>query len=209
MSANVAYALTTEARIKDRLAITVSDLDTVIKRMMYGATDFIQRLCSTPSFKRATYTDQLYNGSDPNSDTRKNMLVLKVAPVVSVSAVKYNAGTQANPSWVTMSADDYTVDYETGIIHFYGSIPVGISNISITYIAGYLIDFTDEFNNTLHTLPYELSDLCDRLVTKLLKKRESEGRSNETFNGSTITWSDLLEENDRMIIANYKRAFTV
>ena len=208
MSANVAYALTTEQRIKDRLAITVSDLDTVIKRMMYGATDFIQKLCSTPSFKRATYTDQIYNGSDTNSDSRKNMLILKCAPVVSVSAVKYNAGSQASPSWVTMSSQDYTLDIETGILHFSGTIPAGIANISVTYVAGYLVDFTDEFNNVVHTLPYELSDLCDRLVTKALKRRESEGKSTETFNGSTITWGDLLEDADLTMIANYKRAFT-
>jgi len=207
MSANITYALTTEARVKDRLAITVTDLDTVIKRMIYGATDFMQKYCSTVSFKRATYTDEIYNGSQPNSDKLDNMLILRNAPVVSVSAVKYNAGTQGTPSWVTMSAENYTVDVQTGIIHFAGTIPGGIANISVTYVAGYLVDFTDEFNNAVHTLPYELSDLCDRLVSKMLKRRESEGKTTETFNGSTITWGSLLEDADKTMLANYKRFF--
>lgn len=208
MSANVTYALTTEARIKDRLAITVSDLDTVIKRMMYGATVFMQMMCNVSSFLRTTYTDEKYNGSFPNTDKLNNMLILRHGAVSSVSAVKYNAGTQATPSWVTMSAENYTVDYETGIIHFFGTLPAGIQNISVTYIAGYLIDFTDEFNNVVHTLPYELTEMCDRLVSAALKKRESEGRSSETFNGSTITWGSMLSDTDKTILANYNRSFT-
>lgn len=202
MSANVAYALTTEARIKDNLGITVSDLDTIIKRYMYGATDFIQKMCDTISFKRATYTSERYNGNG------SNFIILKNMPVVSITNVKENIGTQATPSLVTMSADSYTIDHDTGILYFDSSVDAGIKNIEVTYVAGYLVDFTDEFNNTVHTLPYELTDLCERLVTKRLKRRESEGKSTETFNGSTISWGALLEEYDKTIIANYKRAFT-
>ena len=203
----VKYALTSESRVKDRLAITNSDLDTVIKRMIYGATDFIQRACDTV-FKQTTYTDEKYNGSESMYTEKSDyILILRKGNVSSVTAIKYNNGTQGTPSWVTMSADDYVVDYETGIIHFYAPLPSGIQNIAVTYVSGYLIDFSNEFDSSLHTLPYDVSDLCERLVVKLLKRRESEGRSNETFNGSTITWGDFLEDHDKSIIANYRRAF--
>ena len=198
----ISNALTTEQRIKDNLGITVSDLDTVIKRYMYDATKFLQSMCSRTSFKRATFTSELYNSDG------SNMLILRNAPVVSIASIKENIGTQATPTLITMSADNYTIDYATGIVYFYSAPSAGISNIEVTYTAGYLIDFTNEFDDTLHTLPYELTDLCERLVTKKLKRRESEGKSTETFNGSTITWGDLLEEYDKTIIANYKRAYT-
>ena len=207
MATLVSNGLTSESRVKDKLGLSGSTLDTIIKRMIYGVSEFIHKQCSTPSFKRATITDEIYNGSFPNTEKTNNILILKRNGVTAVSAVKYNAGTQASPSWVTMSASDYTVDYETGMIHFAGVMPRGIGNISVSYTAGYLIDFANEFDSELHTLPYELSELAERLVTKALKRRESEGRSNETFNGSTITWGAMLEDADKTILANYRRGF--
>jgi len=153
--------------------------------------------------------NEKYNGSAPNSGKRDNMLILRNAPVVSITNIKYNVGTQATPSWVTYDADEYTLDTLTGIVHFYSPMPAGIQNISVTYVAGYLIDFANEYDDTLHTLPYEVSDLCERLVTKLLKKRESEGRTQESFSNSTINWGAFLDEHDRMTIANYRRHFMI
>jgi len=204
------YALTTEQRVKDNLAMTGSTADTIIKRYIYGATEFMQKYCSLKRFARTTYTDELYNGSFRNSDKLNNILILRNGVgLVSVTNVKYNAGTQATPSWVTFNASDYTVDFQTGIIDISGTFPAGISNISVTYVAGYLIDFTNEFDDTLHTLPYELTDLCERLVTKRLKKRDSEGKSTETFNGSTTTWGAFLDDADKTVLANYSRAHII
>lgn len=202
------YALTTEQRVKDNLAMSGSTLDTVIKRYIYGATEFMQKYCSVKRFSRTTYTDEIYNGSFRNSDKLNSSLILRNGVgLVSVTNVKYNAGTQASPSWVTFNASDYTVDYETGIIDIYGTFPAGVSNISVTYVAGYLIDFANEFDDALHTLPFELTDLCERLVTKRLKKRDSEGKTTETFNGSTTTWGAFLEDADKITLANYSRAY--
>lgn len=204
--AAVTYALTSESRVKNRLAITASDLDTVIKRMIYAATDFIERACGGVRFKETTYTQQLYNGSQLNdANARLFYLVLKNAPVSSISAFQYRTGSRSNPTWVDFAADDYEPMNDIGMLHVHGGLPKGEQNIRVSYVGGYKIDFANEFDDSLHTLPYELSDLCEKLVVKLLKRRESEGRSQESFNNSSITWGYFLEDADKTVIANYRR----
>lgn len=210
MSANITYGLTTTQRIKDRLAVTVVDatLDNVYKRMIYAATDFIEKACGGRRFLKRTISQELYSGSQNGSSNRQKYLILRNAPVASITLVEQNVGSQATPSWVTVSAEEYELDIDNSLI-FQGGLTPGTKNYRITYVAGYLIDFSDEFNDVVHTLPYELTDLCERLTTKLIKRRESEGRASEGFNSSQITWGDFLEEHDRVIIANYRRAHFV
>lgn len=208
--ATLAYALTTEARIKDRLGLSASDAtrDTVIKRMMYACTDFIEKTCGGRRFKRQTISQELYDGSPFNSQKKDNIIILKNAPVIAgqTITVEYNAGTFASPSWVAFASGDIAgVDYDAGIIYLNSGLPVGSGNIRVSYTAGYLIDFANEFNDTNHTLPNDISDLCDRLTTRLFKKRESEGRDAEGFQASQITWGSFLKDEDKTIIANYSR----
>ena len=201
------YGLTTVTRMRNRLAITVTDstLDSVITRMIYAATDYIERYCGNTRFLRLTYTNEIYNGSDPDDGTPLPYLVLKNQPLSSVTALQYRVGERSSPSWVDFGANDYEPDYELGIIRMFGKLPYGTQNIRVSYVAGYLIDFTNENDGALHTLPHEISDLCERLVTKLFKRRQSEGRSQEGFESSAITWGSFLEEHDKNILANYNR----
>lgn len=204
--ANVAHALTSEARVKARLGITSAGFDTLIKRLIYAATDFIEKECGGRRFKETVYTQQIYDGTPLNDEgTRVPYLILKNAPVASISAFEYRSGSRSSPSWVAFATDDYEPRLTEGLLKVHGGVPAGTQNIRISYTAGYKIDFANEFNDSNHTLPYELSDLCERLVVKRFKKREKEGVSQESFAETTLAWKELLEEQDKATIAQYTR----
>lgn len=204
--ANASYALTTEARIKARLGITSNGFDTLIKRLMYAATDFIEKECGGRRFKETAYTQQLYDGSMlGDEDNRVDFLILKNAPVASISAFEYRSGNRSSPAWTAFLTDDYEPRLTEGILRVWGGVPRGYQNIRITYTAGFKIAFASEFDDSLHTLPYELSDLCERLVTKRFKKREKDGVSQESFGETTLTWKELLDDQDKSTIMQYSR----
>lgn len=204
--AAVDHSLTTEARIKTRLGITAAGFDTLIKRLMYACTDFIERECGGRRFKETTYSQELYDGSLINEEElTKEFLVLKNAPIVSISAFEYRTGTRTSPTWVAFQADTYEPLLDRGLIRAYGGIPGGYQNIRVSYVGGYKIDFTNEFDAALHTLPYELSDLCERLVIKRFKKREKEGVSQESFAETSLTWKELLDDADKAVILSHIR----
>src|SRR5580658_5447198 len=80
------YALTTLQRVKDRLQINNTDSDTVLTRLINGATDFIERECgktgleSYPNdghFIQKTYVNEVYTAQG----RKQQRLVLRNAPV--------------------------------------------------------------------------------------------------------------------------------
>jgi len=51
-----------------------------------------------------------------------------------------------------------------------------------------------------------LTEVCEKAVVRSFKKRDSEGRSSESFEGSSITWEkDVFLAEDIAIIKNYRR----
>jgi len=197
----ISYALTTKERVKAKLEITASNQDTTIDRLIASVTDFIESKCNR-RFLRTTYTQEIYDGTNVDG-TPKQSLILNNGPLVSISQFQYRTGLKSSPVWVDFVVDDYQEIKRLGVITL--TLPSGFENIRISYTAGYLIDFTNEFDSALHTLPHELTDLAERLVIRFFKKRESEGRSIETFQGSTTTWKEFLETLDNEVIANHSR----
>lgn len=202
--ASVDYGLTTTARVKNRLGITSSGFDTLIKRLIYGVTDRIEKMTDR-RFKRATYTNEVYNGEDI-LEAQKRFIIVKNAPISTISSFQYDSGDNITPNWTDFIATDYDSLNDSGIIRVYQSVPSGLQNIRISYTGGYLIDFDNEFDDSSHTLPYDISEVCERVVVKLFKKREAEGRSSETFDTSSITYdADLFSKEDMSVINSYKR----
>lgn len=200
------YALTTAQRIKDQLDITVSTFDTILERYIAGATDYIENQCNR-RFKQTTYTNEIYDGSYLDG-TKRTMLILKNAPIVpdSISSFQYRTGLKTNPVWTSFNADNFQEKNEVG--HIMTFLPQGYQNIRISYTAGYLIDFANEYSST-HTLPHDISDLCERIVIRRYKKRGSEGKKSENFGQSSVTWGDLLDDFDKEVIADYQRPILV
>lgn len=197
----VTYALTTRERIKTRLGFDEKSFDDLLDRLINGVTDFVESQCSR-RFKRTTYTNEVYNVQHP-----QRFLVLKQAPVVTLSSFQYSQGLPNARTWTDVPASDYELDPdpELGMIRASFHLTRGISTYRATYSAGYLIDFDNVADNSLHTLPADLVDLAERLVTKWYKRKEHIGKSSENFQSSTVNWMKEMEEEDKLTINRYRR----
>lgn len=273
-------ALTTVARLKDRLGIEVATFDDLLENLILGVTARIEAMCGR-RFIQGTYTHELHDGSNIDG-TPRTFLIVKNAPVQTVSAIQYNAGSNSSPSWTDLDEDSYHVDRDAGLISVPRGLPRGFQNIRITYTGGFSgysigvnnfwffnvtptgdvdgenlsfslpeeasqvivyadgvreaaanVTFTageDEFtlaagrapSSTIavdylranaagdadYYLPAEIVEVCEEVVTKLFKRRESEGKTGETFGESSITFSDKwFTDDQRAAIKNYRRGY--
>lgn len=198
--ATINYALTTKERVKNRLSISTTDLDTVIDGMIYGITDTIERITGR-RFKQATYTNV-----EITTKPLQDKIFLPNAPVSTVTSFQYNAGTPSNPSWQDFDADSYLLDTEVDAIRMINqTLPVGVNAVRVTYTGGYLIDFDNWNDDASHTLPYDLTDLAERLVSKVFSKRKEEGKSTTNFAESNIVWEALLTAGDKDMLKRFRR----
>lgn len=199
----VAYALTTVTRVKARVGITDTGFDTALISYVNAATAFIEQRIGRRLLK-ATYSNEVYH----IGKSERRYLVLKQAPVTTLTSIDFKAGTPTTPSWTALLADDYELleDGKSGLVAFHINIPTGINSLRVNYAAGYLIDFANYGNETLHTLPYDITELAERLIIKRFKKRDEEGKSQVAFGGGTTTWDAFLDESDKAILASYSRS---
>lgn len=196
-----AQALTTQSRIKARLGITVSGFDTLFISLINAMTDRIEGECNR-KFLSQTYTNQVYSVRERGM----RYLSLENIPVTTLTTVEYRAGTPSNPAWTAFIADQYELveDGRSGLVRIYGNLPYGTNAVRATYVAGYLFDFTN-FGSATHTLPADLTELCERMVVKAFKRRDSQGKTTESFEGSTVAWSYDFDEIEKSVLADYKR----
>lgn len=200
-----AYALTTLERVKDRAVITENGFDILLSRLINSATDYVESQTGQ-RFKETTYTNELYS-----PEANQKYLTLKHAPVSSITSIYYGVGTPSNKNWTAFGADDYELvdDGKSGLVRMHAGLPQGVNTIRATYVAGYKIAFGAAGDagdaSPTHTLPADLTDLCERLIIRWFKRRENAGKSQESFEGSNTTWKDLLDSEDIETINRYKR----
>lgn len=194
------HALTTVQRVKDRLAITVSGNDAVLLRLINAVTDLIEGETGR-RFLRSTVANELHEIRGAN-----DMVPVKQPPLVSISSLEYSIGIGSNRSWVALDSSMYEImgDGKSGLIKVWGGLGRGVNSVRVTYIGGYLIDWAN-YGNTTHTLPADLTDLAERLVTKYWKRREAEGKSQEGINAASIQWRSDLEKADQQILDRHRR----
>lgn len=197
----IAHALTTKEKVKTQLGITGTDSDAQIDSLIGYITDFIEGSCGGRRFKRTTYSNEQYD-----TDDCKRNLFLKQMPVSSVTSVEYRTGTVTNPSWITYNADNYIPYLAEGYIHFLASLGKTHLGLRVTYIAGYLIDFSNETNATLHTLPQDITGLATDLVCLMIQKKGTEGIQSQTTEGQSVTFTDpekVMNSIHKSIISKY------
>ncbi len=192
-------ALTTRTKVKSFLGITDTSSDTLIDELITGATQLIKSYCGGRSFISQSYSE-IY---DTFRFRRK--IFLRQRPVISLTSVEYRSGVPSNPTWNTYNADSYLLYAGAGYIHFYAQLPEIPQGLRINYTAGFLIDFTQEFDSAHHTLPEDLTLACNMLVARLKNKAKSQGISQETTEGQSISYSmtDMGDE-IKSIISKYK-----
>ena len=200
------YGLTTLQRVKDRMGITVTDSDAVLIRLVNAMTDFIEKQCGGRRFLQTVYTNEMYSIYSP----RAEYITLKQAPVASISSFQYSVSQPPTSSkvWNDFLGVNWELleDGKSGLIRVYRSLFKGINVVRCSYTAGYLIDWPNAGDASTHTLPADITDLCERLVTKLYKKRNSEGKEREGLQQSLIIWAQgIITPDDQEIINSYTR----
>jgi hypothetical protein len=189
-------ALTTAARVKDRLKITATSFDTLISNLIVSVTARMETMCGR-QFTLGTYTHELHDGSDVYGSWRF-ILMTKNAPVGSVSAVSYKTGSNTDPVWVAFTADDYDLNANLGMLYFKSPLPRGTQNIRITYTAGwdgYAVGLSSYWNfNVTPTglvngsnLTFTLPEDADELIVYADGLRESS--ANVTFTAGTDSFT--------------------
>jgi len=192
-------SLTSRAKVKSFLGITDSTSDALIDELITYVTQFIKNYCGR-QFLVADYVEikDTYRG--------RRVLFLKQYPVNTVASVEYRAGTPTSPVWNTYDANSYLPYFEEGYIKFYAKLPETMQGMRVNYNAGYLIDFTNEFDVAHHTLPEDITLVATEMCATILNTRKSAGISTETTEGQSITYGAKdLSINAKTVLANYQR----
>ncbi len=86
-------------------------------------------------------------------------------------------------------------------------LPKGFKNAKVHYTAGYKIDFTGDHHNpeSHHNLPCDISELSNRLISKIFLSKQEVGQKSVGFEGATTSWAEFLEPQDKATIKHYKR----
>lgn len=204
--ATVSHALTSTAKVKAHLGISGATYDTVIDTFVNGVTDFIESFCRR-RFKETTYSNEQYDGGEPNSnDDYRKRVFLKNYPVSAVSAFEYRSGQISSPTWTAFSADDWLLYGNEGYVRYLGDyLPRGHKNLRVSYTAGYKIDFANETTLANHTLPFDITMVATKLAARMFDKRLSEGKSSENVEGQGIQWSASLSDAETAILSRYRK----
>lgn len=201
------FALTSLDRVKDKLGIDISKTsnDAVLKRIINSVTGYIEKQCDR-RFLETTYSNEVYCVKNKGLD----ILCLKNAPVTTLTSFQYRQGEISSPTWTNYNANDYELigDGSSGMIKVYSYLVTGINTVRASYTAGYKISFKDMGDETKHNLPPDISELCEKLVIKFFQRKQHPGKSSESFNGNSITWSKELDPEDLQTLAQYRRYIT-
>jgi len=191
----VSNQLTTLEKVKASLGILPADTskDVLINDFINQATSFIQNYCGRV-FAMTTYTNELYD--IPNG----SKLFTHNYPVASVASVQYRTGTIGAPTYVSFTTNDYLVYLAEGYISFIsqfgfglGSFVTGEQALRMTYDAGYLIDWANEGDPTLHTLPADLTMVATQLVAGMFNTRATQGLKSESTEGQSVDYGSISD----------------
>lgn len=191
------YALTTVDRVRNvRLRIENDGFDVLFANLINAVSDYIEGECN----RRFMETD--YEELHTVHTYGQQILVLRQAPVSEVTAFEYRSGTKTTPTWNDYDPDSWELDEDAGIIEVNTMLE---KFLRVSYTAGYLIDWENEDDITKHTLPFDLTDLAERIVVKWYKRKEAEGKLSEGFDGAQIAWREGMTKEDEATIARYRR----
>lgn len=179
MTALNSWALTSEADVKESLGITGTSQDNLIRRKINQATDMIEAFCGKNNgqhFASTTYTNEEYDG------TGTNQLILRNAPVISLSNFSERNTTENDNDWTTIESRDYFVDLTAGVIDCrFGILPYW-NLYKVTYVAGFT------------TIPSDLAEACVMLSCALVESASTGASVKKKTQGpKTIEYYDSVQ----------------
>lgn len=176
-------ALTTLARLKSMLEINSDSKDTKLTILINQATGIVEKYLGR-NLLRQTYTNEEYDGKGTKS------LVLKQFPVISVSSFEYNEASDNSDNWTAYNTADYWFDSYGEITMRTSILMERVQKYRATYVAGYLIDFSNENDPSSHTLPQDLEFACMKIVSKLSNEIKGQGIKRTKIGDQEIEYFD-------------------
>lgn len=153
---------------------------------------------------RITYT----GGFSGYSIGVNNFWVFNVVPTGTVNGSNRTFTLPETASQVIVYADGVreassNVTFTEGTNTF--TLAVGrapTSTIAVDYLKAV------ETSEAEYYLPADLVEVCEEAVVRIFKRRDSEGRTSETFAESSISWmKSVFTEEDLATIGNYRRGY--
>jgi len=199
-------ALTTVARFKSYVGITVPTYDTKIEILINIVTDFIEKYCDR-RFRETTYTNQIHDGHG------SPQLLLQQYPVNTRNAFQLDErDTDLNENqWSSVETNLYHIDYTAGLLELIGRKFAEVPRkYQVTYTAGYAFDNTTP-GATLESLGIgELEWVCWELVNDLYKNAGSvTGVMSESIGNYSVSYGGLtangLNPLHKSVLDKYKR----
>lgn len=197
------YALTTLARYKSFAKISNTTYDTLLTILINSVTEIIERYCNR-RFKQTTYTNELLDSDGGEA------LFVKNIPVISSSTITLQErnSDENEDDWETVDAEDYYVDYDSGIIYKIGAGNwlAGRQRYRITYTAGYNFDNSSTYLEDTVAADVELA--CWKLVDNVFNKRgQVSNIKSESLGDYSVTYGDVvtdMPDDVRNILDGYK-----
>jgi len=182
-------ALTSVEILADYLDLNATNDENILTLCINLATAFIEG-----------YTGRFFEFKDRTQylPANKTKAFLKAIPIDAVTWVKDGDGVEL----------DYKIVSRTsGVVSF--DLVDNENDLSISYTGGYLIDFDQVNDEVAHTLPLDLTNLCNEIAGKIYNKRKSQGISNESLEGQNINWEKEIAPETKAILDKYKLKYFV
>lgn len=189
-------ALTTLDRAKSFLEISGDSKDTILTLLINQVTGSIEQFLKR-SLLSQSYTEK-YDG------TGNNTLVLNQFPVTAFTSLEVNTSGDSTEDWQTIDTKNYFW-YRDGRVVLNNPIAGFLDQdagdflpypkkYKATYTAGFLIDFANENNPSLHTLPSELEYACLKMLGSAYNSRKSEGLQNIKVGDISMTFMQAVNK---------------
>lgn len=190
----VSYALCSLSDVKSFLGISVSTYDSLLEILIDSVTDWIESECGGRRFKdEGADIEEVYDGDFDSTGRRK--IFLRRYPVNEIDetqGIEFNLGTQGTPSWTKQSREDWTLIPDRGEIVFDAPLIQGKQNIRLSYQGGFT------------TIPNDLRLACIKMVAKEFDKRNSQGATQESVGGGSVTWNENIDPSAIKLFQKYR-----
>lgn len=192
------YAITSLAKVKLALGITDTSQDDFLTMMINNVTSFIENYCGGRRFLATDYVEV-------HDTYHSHNIFFNQRPVISVAAIAYRTGVPSTPVWITYDPNVYLLYLAPGYVRFFSKFYPAPQAIRLSYNAGYLIDFVHETDPTMHTLPFDLTNVATDIVTKKFNTKDVQGISSQTTEGQSVTFDARdLDDINKTALNSYR-----
>ena len=197
------YQLTTKEKVKTLVGIGDTSKDDLIDMLINNVSDFVQGYCGNRRFLNQTYTNEIYDAEINRGSKGGSCVFFHQFPITAFTTLEYRSGTVVSPVWVTYDPQSYITYLKQGFIRLYAILPEVSQGLRVTYTAGYLIDFTNEGDQTKHTLPFDLTFAVTEIVARKLQLRQSQGITRQQVEGQMAIMTDDMTKDQIAVLKKY------